>query len=248
VLETYTTATPLSMYYAVQSIVRFFGLSIDMAGAVLLLGIAWFFLERAFGPGRIPAWTGMQAAYYRDAFCVAAFGSMAVMGLNRIPGLFARWPLWQHSLAASLPGNLDALNPASDAIASAVSASFFTAGLVGLAAGLIAAYVRPLWMRAGILILYALLMTGNAATPGTFFREAAFRLLTAAVIWVGVAQIVRFNAMGYFLLVAMIALAPGAVDFLEQPNSYFHANGYVVVACAALALAWPVIYWKREVK
>ncbi len=124
--------------------------------------------------------------------------------------------------------------------------SFLTAGLVGLAAGLIAAYVRPRWMRAGILILYAVLVAGNVATPGAYFREAAFHLVTAAVLWIGVAQIVRFNAMGYFLLGAMITLVPGAVDLLKQPNAYFHANGYIVVAFALAVLAWPLIYWRRS--
>ena len=80
-----------------------FIMAIYLAGAVLLLGLAWFFLERAFGPGRIPPWRGMNAAYFRDAFCVALFGSAAVMGLNRLPALFARWPLLRHSLGASVP-------------------------------------------------------------------------------------------------------------------------------------------------
>ena len=244
VLQGYATTTPIAMYYAIQSILRFFGLSIDFAGFILLLGIAWFFLDRAFGPGRIPEWTGMQAAYYRDAFCVAAFGSAAVMGLGRLPGLFARWPLLRHTLGAAVPGNMDMLNPASTTIASSISMSFLTAGLVGLAAGLIAAYVRPLWMRAGILILYAALVAGNVATPEAYFREAAFLLVTAAVLWIGVAQIVRFNAMGYFLLGAMTTLVPGAVDLLKQPNAYFHANGYIVVVFALAVLALPLIYWK----
>ena len=245
VLESYATTTPLAMYYAIQSILRFFGLSIDFAGVILLLGIAWFFLERAFGPGRIPEWAGMQAAYYRDAFCVAAFGSAAVMGLGRLSGLFARWPLLRHTLGAAVPGNLDMLNPASATIASSVSMSFLTAGFIGLAAGIIAAYVRPRWMRAGILILYAVLVAGNVATPGAYFREAAFHLVTAAVLWFGVTQIVRFNAMGYFLLGAMVTLVPGSVDLLKQPNTYFHANGEIVVAFALAVLAWPLIYWRR---
>ncbi|MBZ5661740.1 MAG: CPBP family intramembrane metalloprotease [Acidobacteriia bacterium] len=245
VLQEYATTMPLSVYYASQSILRFFGLSIDLAGAVLLLGIAWFFLERAFGPGRIPAWTGMPPAYYRDAFCVAAFGSAAVMGLGHLPGLFARWPLLRHALSASVPGTLDMLNPASATVASSLLTSFFTAGLVGLAAGLIAAYVHPMWMRSGILVLYAVLMSSNVATPGAFFREAAYRLVAVAVLWMGVTRIVRFNTMGYFLLSAMIALVPGAVDLLQQPNSYFHANGYIVVAFAIATLAWPAICWRR---
>jgi membrane protease YdiL (CAAX protease family) len=244
-LASYATTTPLAMYYAIQSILRFFSLSIDLAGTVLLLGIAWFFLARAFGPGRIAAWPGMQPAYYRDAFCVAAFGSAAVMGLFRLPGLFARWPLLRHTLGTAVSGNLDMLNPASAAIASSITATFLTVGLTGLAAGLVAATVRPRWMRAGIVILYAVLMAGNVATPGGFLRDAAFHLVAVTVLWFGVTQIARFNVMGYFLLGAIFALVPGALDLLEQPNAFFRANGYIVIAFALAVLAWPLIYWWR---
>ncbi len=100
-------------------------------------------------------------------------------------------------------------------------------------------------MRGGILILYAVLMTTNVATPGAFLRDAAYHLVAVIVLWVGVTRIVRFNTMGYFLLSAMIALVPAAVDLLQQPNAYFHANGYIVIAFALATLAWPAIYWRR---
>jgi len=244
-LVNYPTATPLVAFYIVLLISLIFITAIYMAGAVLLLGLSWFFLERAFGAGRIPAWRGMNAAYFRDAFCVALFGSAAVMGLNRLPALFARWPLWRHSLAASVPGNLDVLNPAVGSLASSIAAAFLTVGLLGLAAGLIAAYVRPAWMRAALMILYAVLMATNVATPGAFFREAAFHLVAVAVLWYGVTHIARFNVLGYFLLAALIVLAPAALDLLEQPNPYLHANGYAVLAIALAILAWPLMLWQR---
>ncbi len=120
------------------------------------------------------------------------------------------------------------------------------AGMVGLAAGLVAAYVRPIWMRLSIMILYAVLMTTNVATPGAFIRDAAFRLFVISVLWLGVKRVVRFNVMGYFLLAVMIALVPGAIELIEQPNPSFHANGYAVVAFAAVMLAWPLMRWQRR--
>jgi hypothetical protein len=84
------------------------------------------------------------------------------------------------SLGASVPDILDVLNPAVGALASSVAAAFLTVGLLGLAAGLIAAYVRQGWMRAALMILCAALMATNVATPGTFFREAAFHLVAIA--------------------------------------------------------------------
>jgi len=84
------------------------------------------------------------------------------------------------------------------------------------------------------------------ATPGAFVHDAAVRLLTAIVLWFGATQIVRFNVMGYFLLASTMALATGAVELIQQPNPYFHANGYAVVALAAGLLAWPIFYWRRQ--
>ena len=53
-LLNYTTATPLATFYVILFISMIFITAIYLAGAVLLLGLSWFFLERAFGPGRIP--------------------------------------------------------------------------------------------------------------------------------------------------------------------------------------------------
>jgi hypothetical protein len=222
-----------------------FSMAIYVAGAVLLPGLAWFFLERAFGAGRITAWREWKPAYFRDAFCVALFGSAAAMGLARLPALLARWPLLRHTLAAGVPQNLDLLNPAAGALASAIAAGFLAVGLLGLAAGLVAAYVRGTWARAGLMILYAVLMARNVATPGAFLREAALQLLAVAALWYGVAHIAQFNVLGYFLLAALVTLVPSAIDLLEQPNPSLHANGYAVLAIAIAILAWPLMRWQR---
>ena len=58
-------------------------------------------------------------------------------------------------------------------------------------------------------------------------------------------HIARFNVLGYFLLAAMLALVPGAIELLEQPNPYLHANGYGVIAFAIAILAWPLMRWQR---
>ena len=241
-LLNYQTTWPLKIFFAVLFISLFFVTALYLVLAVLLLGFSWLFLERAFGTGRIPSWSGMRTEYYRDAICVAGFGAAALAGLNRVPELFSRWPLLRHTLGAAVPDGLDGLIPAAGTIASAITASFFTLGVAGLAAGLIAVYVRPRWMRAGLLLLYAVLMATNVATPGGFLREAAFNLVLVIVLWFGVSRIIRFNMLGYFLLAATAALVPAAVQLIEQPNPYFHINGYAVVAFAIAMLAGPFLY------
>jgi len=245
-LLNYTTSMPLATYYLILAISLVFVTALYLAGAVMLLGLCWFFLERSFGPGCIPAWRAVSAAYFRDAFCMALFGSAAVIGIIRLPLLFARWPMLRHALGTSVPDSLDVLSPAAGALASAVVVAFLVAVLVGLAAGLIAAYVRPLWMRAALLILYAALLATNDASPGAFFRDAAIHLVVVAALWYGVTQIVRFNVLGYFLLAAIFALVPAAMELMEQPNSYLHANGYAVIAIALAILAWPLIRWRSS--
>ena len=154
------------------------------------------------------------------------------MGLNRLPALFARWPLLRHALGTGVPENLDVLNPAVGTLASSIAAGFLTVGFLGLAAGLIAAYVRPAWMRAALLVLYAVVMATNVATPGAFAREAVFHLVAVAALWYGVVHIARFNVLGYFLLAAMLTLVPSAIELVEQPNPYLRSNGYAVIAFA----------------
>ena len=244
-LLNYTTAWPLATFYIILFISMIFITAMYLAAGSVLLGLAWFLVQRAFGPSRLPVRQKMDAAYFRDAFCVALFGTGAVMGLARLPALFARWPLLRHSLSANVPQNLDALNPAVGSVASAIAAAFIVVGLLGIAAGLIAAYVRPAWMRASLLILYAALMATNVATPGAFFREAGFQLVALAALWFALTRIARFNVLGYVLLVAMIALIPTAIDLLDQPNPRLHANGYAILALALVVLAWPLMRWQR---
>ena len=244
-LANYQTAVSLAAYDLLLAISLFFVTALYVAGAVLLLGFSWFFLERAFGAGCIPVWRGVNAAYYRDALFVALFGSAAVLGLNRLPALFAHWPLLRHALAAGVPDSLDSLSPAAGAFGSSIVAAFFTAGVLGLAVALIAMYIRPAWMRAALMILYAVVMATNVATPAAFLREAAYHLVAVAVLWYGVTRIARFNVLSYFLLAAMIALVPAALELFEQPNSFFHGNGFAALILAVAALAWPFYRWQR---
>jgi membrane protease YdiL (CAAX protease family) len=243
-LLNYSTSMPLIAYYLTLAITLVFASAIYMAGAVLLLGLSWFFLERSFGEDFTPGWTKWNAVYFRDAFCVAAFGSVAVIGLNRLPLLLGRWPVLHHSLGPIVPDNLDQLSPALGGFASGIAAAFVTSGFIGLAAGLVAAYVRSTWMRAALLVFVAILMTTNVASTASFFREAAAHFFVVFVFWYGVTRIVRFNVLGYFLLAAMLALIPTAIGLLQQPNPYFHANAYAVVAFAVGILAWPLVRWR----
>jgi membrane protease YdiL (CAAX protease family) len=244
-LANYATTMPLKTYYATLSISMIFLIALYFAAAYLALGLSWFFTGRTFGPDRIPSWSGMKAEYYRDAVFIGTFGAAALMGLSRAPGIFARWPLLRHSLGAAVPGSLDALNPAAGAIASGISSGLIALGLIGVTVGLIAAYVRPVWMRAGLVFLVAVLMTTDVATPGAFLRDALFHLVMVAAIWLLVTRVARFNVVGYFLLAAIISVVPAAAELLQQPNAYFRMNGYATVVSVLLLAGWPLRSWIR---
>ena len=246
-LANYTTAWPLKTFYAVLFISLIFAISLYLSVAVLLLGLAWFFLERVFGRGSIQAvWTRLSGEYYRDALLIAVFGAAAIAGLGRLQALFSHWPLLRHTLGPTVPEGLDTLIPAAGTIASGIAVSFAIVGIAGLAAALVSMYVRPLWMRIALVLLLAALITTDVATAGSFFREAMFHLAALTAIWFGVTKLARFNVMGYFLFAAMIVTVPGAIELLEQPNGYFHANGYAVILFTLGLLAIPMLLWRRR--
>jgi hypothetical protein len=169
-----------------------------------------------------------------------------IMGIARVPDLLERWPLVRHRLGASVPDGLDLLSPAMGTMASGTLRGFLITGMIAIAVALIAEYIRPQWERAAFVILVALLMATDAATLGTFLREAAFHVVVFAAAWLAVKHILRFNVLGYFLLAAMTVLIPEAIDLITQPNAYFHGNGYAVIAFAAVLVAWPLLSWRRN--
>jgi hypothetical protein len=66
------------------------------------------------------------------------------------------------------------------------------------------------------------------------------------VLVLGVARLVRFNMLGYFLIAAATALLAGAVKLIPQPNGFYGANGYVVVLVLAGLLGWPLAKWQMR--
>ena len=244
-MSLYDTQIPLKIYYGTVAIGLTLGSVLVYAVTFFVLGLAWFFLARAFGRDRLPQWNGMPSAYYRDALCIAVCGAIALAGLRQLPSLFWRAPLLQHSLPASVPSALDGRWPGLSAVASALLLSFLLTAVLALAAGFLADRVRSGWLRAALVVALAALASSGYASAGSFARGAGLTLLVLAVLWLGVTRLARFNLMGYFLLLMLLALAESGGELLRQPNPFFHANGFGVVAFAVLLLAWPLVAWRR---
>ncbi len=247
-LSRYPTEFPFKTYAAILIISVLLLVAATYSALFFLFGLAWFFLARVFGEERLPSWTGMPAVFYRDAFWLAAAGSVAVLGLGRLPFLLARvWPTARKLVEAHLPMGIDTYVPGAQAIGGAISSGLFMAGLVALAAGFIAGYVRQRWMQVGLIVLLAMVRAGDWGSPADYAKRVLVQLVFLGVAWWGVTRLVRFNLLGYFLLAAILTLVGAAVQLLQQPHPFLHANGIAVVVAAVVLLAWPLMAWRRAV-
>ena len=250
VLAAYRTDFPFKTYMAIVLISGFLLVTLVYSALLLLFGLAWFFLSKAFGAEQLPSWRGMPATYYRDAFCLALGGTGVLLGLARLSQFLMRvWPTTQRQFEAKLPAGFDSYFPAAQAIAQSVggllSGGLFLAGFIALAAGFIAGYVRALWLRIGFVLLLAVMLAGQWGSPADFAQRVLVKLVFLGLVWWVVARVVRFNFLAYFLIVATIGLASAATALLKQPNAFFRANGYAVVAALLVLLAWPLVEWLR---
>jgi hypothetical protein len=65
-----------------------------------------------------------------------------------------------------------------------------------------------------------------------------------AVVVFGIRHLARFNMLGWFLVVVTVGLLSAASEFLSQPDLFYQANGYIILATLAALLAWPLLSWR----
>ena len=124
-LFSYSTDQPFHTFLGRTVIELSLGAGLRYALVLFLFGLAWFFLTRAHGAERLPGWRGMPPLYYRDAFLVALGGSLALIGLGRLPELAGRiWPVLRHAFPARVPQELDFSWPAAYVLGNAVTLQF----------------------------------------------------------------------------------------------------------------------------
>lgn len=245
-LSQYRTEVPLKVTILVAMIGGVLGGAFLLCGYALIFGTAWFYANRAFGKERVPAGGKLPAVYYRDALWIGVCGSAAVMGVRRLVEVASmRWPTAHRAFPDSFGHGLDANLPGAAVFGSAMASALFTAGLIALVAAFVAAMVKPVWLRALFFVFGALSLTGSAWGDGAdFAKQLIAEAILLAVIVFGVARVARFNVLGWVLAAAFGALASGASQLLEQPNSFYRLNGYAVLALMALLLAWPLCVWR----
>jgi hypothetical protein len=245
-LNSYNTAIALKMMFGLIVLGALFGALFAFGGIALLFGMAWYFAARAFGEDRLPGWSGMPRAYYRDALWIGSGGAAALLGLERLLELASNhWPTGHRSLEVSFGQNFDALLPCASILGVAVQHVWFRTGLVVLIASFVAAHVRQPTLRALLLVGGALSLVGSDwASPGHLAMEFLGQLVVLSILALGVRYVMRFNILGCFLVVAGTSLLGGATELLSQPDSFYRANGYAVLLALVLLYIWPIVAWR----
>ena len=248
-LTNYSTAIPFKTMIGVTVISALLGALFSYGVLALLLGAAWYYGTRAFGEERIPSWTGMPRAYYRDALFIGLVGTAAWMGLDAI----SKW-VYQHlpgvpaGAAASFGSNLDALFPMGAIVGSGVRGGLTLAALVVITAAFLASMIRSKWLRGLVFVLAVLALGGIGANwhdPMDVAKKMVIGAVWIAVIDLAVRYLIRFNVLGYFLILAGLSLLAGAGEMLRHPDYFYQANGYGVVAALVVLFGWPLGAWRR---
>ena len=248
-LTNYRTAIPFKMMMGVTTISALLGLLFSFGLLALLFGAAWYYGTRAFGGERIPEWTGMPRAYYRDALFIGLGGTGAWVGLDAISKwIYQHLPGAQEGAAASFGVNLDAFFPVGAIVGSGVRGGLTYTALVAITAAFIAGIIRAKWQRACVFVLAVLALGGMGANwhdPTDVAKKMIIGAVWIAVIDLAVRYVVRFNVLGYFLILAGIALLGGAGEMLRHPDYFYRANGFGALVALAVLFGWPLVVWQR---
>jgi membrane protease YdiL (CAAX protease family) len=246
-LNAYNTAIPFKTMLGVIGIGTLLGGPFNFGLLVFLFGTAWYYAKRAFGEEDIPGWTGMPAAYYRDALWIGLGGAAGVLGIRTLLQTVSQhWFTAHRAAEASFGLNFDAILPGASVLGSTLNHSLLFTGIVALVASFVAAQLRARWMRFLVFLLGALAMAGsNWGSPADFTKQWLAQMILLAVYVFGVRRVMRFNILGCFLVLAVMSLAGDAAELLAQPDRFYRANGYAVVLAMVLLLAWPFLAWRR---
>ena len=248
-LTTYRTAIPFKMMMGVTAISALLGLLFSFGLLALLFGAAWYYGTRAFGGERIPEWTGMPKAYYRDALFIGLGGTAAWVGLDAISKwVYQHLPGAQEGAAASFGANLDAVLPVAAIVGWSVRSGLTLTALIAITAAFIASMIRLKWLRASLFVLAVLALGGIGANwhdPMDVAKKMIIGAVWIAVIDVGVRYVIRFNVLGYFLILVGIALLGGAGEMLQHPDYFYRANGYGILAGLVVLCGWPLVAWRK---
>jgi membrane protease YdiL (CAAX protease family) len=245
-LNAYPTAIPFKTILGGFVIAILLGAVFYTGGLAMLFGFGAYFNNRAFGEERLPVGRPMPGIYYRDAVWIGACGAAGILGVRRlIEFLGSHWQTAHRSLPLSVGQNFDATLPAGAFAGGALIGSLFATGLIAFMAAFVASVIRARWLRFLFFVLGVMYLAGSDWGNGTdFAKQFAGAAILLGVIVFGVRRVMRFNALGCLLVVALLSLLGAATQLLAQPDAFYRTNGYGVVLAIGLLLALPLSAWK----
>jgi len=243
----YRTDISLRLFLGTRTVGILIFSALILGAIVLLYGLAWHFAARAFGEERIATWLGMPGNYYRDAFWIGLGGASLWIGLNRLLGVVAQWwPTAHESFPAHFGDSFDAMFPAAMVIGGTLVRALFLTGIFVLASSVLGAEVRVRWVRMLLFLAVAASLVSNWGTPADFLKQFLVNAILLAIIVNGIRLVSRFNLLGLLLAIASVDLIRGALELLSQPDNFYHAQGYLVLAALALLLGLPLVAWRMS--
>jgi membrane protease YdiL (CAAX protease family) len=247
-LNLYNTAIPYKTMLGELGVGFILGGTLYFSALALLFGTAWYYASRAFGEERIPHWTNMPPAYYRDSLWIGLGGGAALLGLSRVlQAASAYWPTLHRAAETSFSQDLDAVLPAASVLGRALLRGLFLTGIVAVIVSFVAAELRPLWLRISLFLLGTLSLVGsNWGNSADLVKQFLVKAILLAVLILGVRRIMRFNILGCFLILAVTTLLTGVAELMGQPNAFYRANGYAVLLALLLLVAWPFAAWRTR--
>jgi len=244
-LSLYPTAYPLKIYYAGLAVRYVLFGAVLFSGLVLLFGLAWFFSVRAFGEERVPTWLGMPKNYYRDAFWIAIGGaSLLVAWKHVLEALAHAWPTLHRALPSNVGDHFDAFFPGVGVPGSAILRALLITGMLVLAGAFLGAELRVRWLRLLLFFAIPAAFISDWGSPADFLKQFLALLVLMAVVVFGIRHVARFNMLGCFLVAATVGLLGAATELLSQPDLFYQANGYIILAALVALLAWPLLVWR----
>ena len=247
-MNAYQTTMPMKTMVGILVIGILFGIIFNIAGIVSLFGLASYFSNRAYGEERLPVGARLPANYYRDAVWIGVCGAGGLTGLRKlIEVVAAHWPAMHRGYPMAAGASFDAALPSAAVVGGALTGALYLAGLIVLIAAFVGAVAKARWMRFAMFLLGALFLTGgNWQGGGDFAKQFVPAAIFLAVVIFGVRRIVRFNVLGYVLLVACTGLAGAAAELLGQPEAFYRTNGYALLLVMILMLLVPLAVWRMR--
>lgn len=244
-LSQYPTSTPFRLFLGSISVGVFLFGALALGVLTLLFGLAWSFGAHAFGDEQLPTWLGMPADYYRDAFWIGLGGSALLIGVRHMLEFVSGWwPTLHRALPANFGTAFDFIFPAVGLLGATVYRGLFALGILALGAAFIGAELRARWLRLLLFFAVAAALVFSWGSPADFLKQFIATSILLGVVVFGIRLLVRFNLLGLFLIVCCTALLAGAAELLEQPDSFYRQNGYLLLFAMVVLLGLPLLAWR----